>query len=240
MILNAIAEGLIAGLVLSVFVGPIFFTMLQLGVEHGFKAAAALALGQWIGDIIYICLAFWGAIWVEEIIQDPDKQALFLWYSGTFGGCLLILFGLGLLFTKAVSTEVSDKVDLDLTAHFVNDSDIPSKDTNQKDPKVSNIAYFAYTTQGFLINTINPTPLLFWMGLMAFAINRNYHGGATFALYFTVMSVVIITDVLKIYLAKHIRNKLKAQHFLYVRRLAGLVLAGFGLFLLLKFGFKVL
>ena len=59
MIVQAILEGLLAGFILSLFVGPIFFTMLQLGVEHGFRAAFALALGQWIGDLIYIFLAFW-------------------------------------------------------------------------------------------------------------------------------------------------------------------------------------
>jgi len=105
MIINAILEGAVAGLVLSVFVGPIFFTMLQLGVEHGFKAAFALALGQWVSDFLYIFLAFWGAIWVEDIIGDPAKQAVFVWYSGTIGGCLLLLFGGGLLLTKSVSTK---------------------------------------------------------------------------------------------------------------------------------------
>ncbi len=235
MIIQAMLEGLLAGLVLSVFVGPIFFTMLQLGVEHGFRAAFALALGQWIGDMMYIFLAFWGATWVEEIIKDPEKQEIFIWYSGTFGGCILILFGAGLLFTKAVSTKVSDKVDLSVHLTNEGESQIEDDSLNKKySHKVSKAAYFAYTTQGFLINTINPTPLLFWMGLMAFAINKEYAGGATFAMYFTVMTVVVITDVLKIYLAKHIRNKLKVHHFLYVRRLAGAVLAGFGLFLFIK------
>jgi len=215
MIGQAILEGLMAGLVLSVFVGPIFFTMLQLGVEHGFRAAFALAMGQWIGDIMYIFLAFWGAVWVEDVIKDPSKQEVFIWYSGTIGGCLLLLFGLGLLLTKSVSTVGSNKIEI--VRH-----------------KVSTVAYVAYCSQGFLINTVNPTPFLFWMGLMAFAINKNYVGGATFALYATVMTVVIATDILKISLAKYIRNRLKTHHILYVRRLAGVVLGGFGLLLLIK------
>jgi len=220
MIVNAILEGALAGLILSVFVGPIFFTMLQLGVEHGFKAAFALALGQWVSDLFYIFLAFWGAIWVEDIIGDAVKQATFVWYSGTIGGTLLLLFGAGLLLTKSVSTKpiaTTGSNTIDIVEH-----------------KVSKKAYFAYFFQGFLINTINPTPLLFWMGLMAFAINSKYIGGATAAMYISVMTVVVVTDCLKIYLAKAIRNKLKAHHFLYVRRLAGLVLGGFGLVLLLK------
>lgn len=227
MIVNAILEGALAGLILSVFVGPIFFTMLQLGVEHGFKAAFALALGQWTSDFLYIFLAFWGAIWVEDIIADEVKQATFVWYSGTIGGCLLLLFGAGLLFTKSVSTKP-------ISAEGSLIDDILEEEEAVTEHKVSKKAYFAYFLQGLLINTINPTPLLFWMGLMAFAINSNYVGGATAALYISVMTVVIVTDCLKIYLAKSIRNKLKAHHFLYVRRLAGLVLGGFGLVLLLK------
>jgi len=226
MIANAILEGALAGLILSVFVGPIFFTMLQLGVEHGFRAAFALALGQWVSDLVYIFLAFWGAIWVEDIIGDPVKQATFVWYSGTIGGGLLVLFGAGLLLTKSVSTKPIATGDSDAV-------DVLEEEA-EEEHNVSKKAYFAYFFQGFLINTINPTPLLFWMGLMAFAINSEYVGGATAAMYISVMTVVVATDCLKIYLAKAIRNKLKAHHFLYVRRLAGLVLGGFGLILLLK------
>lgn len=214
MIAQAILEGITYGLILSIFVGPIFFTMLQLGVEHGFKAALALALGQWASDFLYIFLAFWSAVWVEELLNDADKQATFVTYSSTVGGVLLVLFGLGLLLTKSVSTAGVDAID------------IPKKR--------SKVAYFAYFGQGVLINTANPTPLLFWVGLMALAISRDYQGGATAALYTSVMTVVILMDCLKIALARIIRNRLKARHFLYVRRLAGIVLAGFGLVLLLK------
>ena len=215
MIFQAIAEGILAGLILSVFVGPMFFSMLQLGVEHGFKAAFALALGQWISDIFYIFLAFWGAIWVEDIIQDAEKQANFILYSGSIGGVMLILFGLGLLLTRSISTKGNDKI---------------GKITHQ----ISLKAYLAYTSQGIIINTVNPTPLLFWMGLMAFAINSDYSGPSTFALYFSVMSIVILTDLIKILLAKRIRQKIDVKHFLTVRRLAGVVLFGFGLFLVIK------
>lgn len=220
MIIEAILQGIAAGLILSVFVGPIFFTMLQLGVEHGFKAAFALALGQWTSDFLYIFFAFWGAIWVEEIINNSAQQTNFVWYSGTMGGVLLLLFGIGLLFTKSVSTQGAESIK------------IPKQRTN--------VAHFAYFLQGLLINTINPTPLLFWMGLMAFAINNNYDRQASAVLFIVVMGIVVLTDCLKIALAHSIRNKLKAHHFLYVRRLAGLVLVGFGLVLLLKITLNIL
>lgn len=221
IIAQALLEGITAGLILSVFVGPIFFTMLQLGVEHGFKAAFMLALGQWTSDFLYIFLAFWGAVWVEELLNDAAKQETFIAYSGTIGGFLLLLFGAGLLLTRSVSTKGTKKVSLEA---------VSNKITNE--PSI--MAYAAYLGQGFLINTVNPTPLLFWTGLMALAISREYTGGATAGLYGGVIVTVIVTDCLKIYLARAIRNRLKEHHFLYVRRLAGAVLAGFGLVLLLN------
>ncbi len=225
MVGQAIGEGIIAGLVLSVFVGPIFFTMLQLGVEHGFKAAFALALGQWTSDLIFIGLAFWSIGFVEHLVDNPESRADFIWYSGTFGGLLLVLFGLGLLLTKSVSTSGDAEVEQRL--------DEIEKKISPKSP----LAYLAYFSQGFLINTVNPTPLLFWLSLMGIGVSRNFDSAALAASFTTVMIVVIITDLLKIYLAKTIRNRLKAEHFLKVRRLAGLVLAGFGLSLFIKVNF---
>ena len=100
MIVEAILQGVAAGVILSVFVGPIFFTMLQLGVEHGFKAAFTLATGQWASDFLYIFLAFWGAIWVEDLINDMERQANFVWYSGTIGGVFAVVVWSGFVVYK--------------------------------------------------------------------------------------------------------------------------------------------
>ncbi len=223
MLGQAIVEGLAAGLILSVFVGPIFFTMLQLGVEHGFKAAFTLALGQWTSDFLFIFIAFYSEDFVQKLVEDPVSRTNFIWYSGTIGGCLLILFGLGLFFTQSVSTKGNTKAEKIF-------SDVEQNKTNQKIFG----SYLAYFSQGFLINTINPTPLLFWVGLMGAAVSRDFTPMATWATFATVILVVIATDLAKIYLAKSIKDKLKPKHILYVRRVAGIVLAGFGLSLFVK------
>lgn len=220
MLYQAIFEGLLAGFILSLFLGPMFFSMLQLGVEHGFRAAFSLALGQWLSDLLFICIAFLSASFVEDLLNNPSSQAEFVWYSGTIGGLMLVAFGLGLIFTRAKSSDHST------------DSIIQ---TQHK--KRSFLAYFAYCSQGFLINTINPTPILFWLGLMGASISRSYTAEATYVLYLTVMSVVVGTDLLKIYLAKSIRRLLKPHHIIRIRILAGIVLAGFGASLFVKVNF---
>jgi len=223
MIVQAIGEGLLAGLILSVFLGPIFFTMLQLGVEHGFKAAFFFALGQWVSDFIFIFLAFSSSAVIQQIIDNPATQGKFILVSGTLGGCLLILFGVVLLFTKSVSTEGATKAEKMFEK-------VEQKTGSGK----SWMAYTAYFSQGFLINTINPTPLFFWMGLMGAAVSREFSDLATYSTYLSVMLVVVVTDLLKIYLAKKIRKRLSVQHILWVRRLAGLGLAVWGLFMLIR------
>ncbi len=220
MLFQAILEGLLAGFILSLFLGPMFFSMLQLGVEHGFRAAFSLALGQWLSDLLFICVAFLSASFVEDLVNNPSSQEEFVWYSGTIGGLMLVLFGLGLVFTRAKSTDHSS------------DSIIHTQ--HNKRPF---LAYFAYCSQGFLINTINPTPILFWLGLMGASISRSYTAEATYVLYLTVMSVVVGTDLLKIYLAKSIRKWLKPHHVIRIRILAGIVLAGFGASLFVKVNF---
>ena len=230
MIGQAILEGIATGLILSVFVGPIFFTMLQLGVEHGFKAAFALALGQWASDFLFIFLAFYSAVFVQKLVDDPVTRETFVWYSGTIGGILLMLFGLALILTKSVSTKGDPKLEKVLDEVL---DDIKTDKISEKKSKL-NWHYLAYFSQGFLINTINPTPLLFWMSLMAAGVSRSFPNGAIYATYATVMLVVILTDLAKIYLAKSIKDRLKPSHILSVRRLAGTVLSVFGLILIVK------
>lgn len=222
MVGQAIFEGLATGLLLSVFVGPIFFTMLQLGVEHGFKAALALAVGQWTSDFLFIGIAFGSAKFVKRMVENPIARENFIWYSGTIGGVLLVLFGLALLLTKSASTEPDHT--LEEVVNEVEDST----------PRKSFLPYFAYWMQGFLINTINPTPLLFWMGIMGAAISRDFSTTAVTVNYSVVMAVVIGTDLAKIYLAKYIKKRIKPRHILSVRRLAGTVLAIFGFILVIK------
>lgn len=222
MLGQAILEGLAAGFLLSIFVGPIFFTMLQLGVEHGFKAAFSLAAGQWFSDFLFIFLAFWSADFVRLLVENEASRNNFIWYSGTIGGGLLLLFGLALIFTSSASTAGNAKAEK-----------VFDKTGNKK----SNLAYFAYFTQGFLINTFNPTPLLFWVGLMGTAISRNYSNLAISTTFTTVILVVIGTDLAKIALAKAIKKKIKAKHILLLRKVAGSVLATFGLSLLIKVTF---
>jgi len=207
MIWSALIEGMSYGLVLSVLVGPMFFTIVQVGIEQGPKAGTALVVGQWISDFAYMGLVFWGASYIQILIDDEAAKANFIFYMGIIGSVILVGFGLAMLLKESV---VRDQL------------------------KVKNSTLVGYGVQGFLLNSFNPTPLFFWMALMSSALTKGYSSNVSYALFGSVMFAVIVTDIIKVYLAKRIRAVLKDQYILYVRRLAGAVLIGFGLWLIIR------
>ncbi|MCP4437664.1 MAG: LysE family transporter [Aureispira sp.] len=207
MIWSALIEGMSYGLVLSVLVGPMFFTIVQVGIERGFKAGTALVAGQWISDFVYMGLVFWGASYIQVLVDDEAARNSFIFYMGIIGSVILVGFGVAMILKESVVR-------------------------NQL--KVKKSTLLGYGVQGFLLNTFNPTPLFFWMALMSSALTKGYSSNVSYVLFGSVMFVVIVTDILKVYLAKRIRTVLKDQYILYVRRLAGAVLIGFGLWLIIK------
>jgi threonine/homoserine/homoserine lactone efflux protein len=131
-VLQPILDGFFYGLALSVMAGPIFFTLMQLGIERGFRAGLSCAAGQWLSDLVYITIAFFG-------LHYLSKLSLFNWYWSVIGGGLLILFGVVNLVSKPS----------------------PRPDTSEKQQNTSG-SYQKLFAQGFLINTFNPFPIFFW------------------------------------------------------------------------------
>lgn len=205
-------EGILYGLLLAVLVGPVFFKMLQASVENGWKAATVLAAGQWFGDFMYIGLVFWGSTYISALLTDDSIRVPFVFYLGAIGGSMLILMGVGML-----RSAPPKNLDVFNTA-----------------PINSNSTLFMLFAQGFGINTINPFPLFFWITLMGSTISQQYDATNTIGIFFGTMSTVIATDLAKIYLAKRIRQWLKPEYIIYVRRVAAVALMFFGVILWIR------
>lgn len=225
--LEPILEGFALGLLLSVLAGPIFFAILQLGIERGPKSATILASGQWVGDIMYILIVIWGSTYIDDLINDPALRNQFITYTGSFGALVLGGMGIGLWLGKPPNLEKQEAAGKEIIEGKSSKKDKKEKVSEWK-------LNFQFFMKGFLINTANPTPLFFWATLMATAILDGYSDAQTYVLFISVMFMVILTDVLKVYLAKYIRTWLKMHHLMYVRRIAGTVLVGFSIFLVVQ------
>jgi len=91
--LSVLSDGILLGLLLSVAAGPIFFMLIQLGIERGVVAGMTLSAGVLLSDTLYVILVYLG---VESLSQLPD----FKLYMGLLGGLILMAFGLATMLSK--------------------------------------------------------------------------------------------------------------------------------------------
>lgn len=204
-------NGILMGLALSILVGPILFALIQVGIEQGFRAGFALGLGIWMSDFMFIGSVYWGVSYVAHVTEMEG----FEFYLGGIGGIILMVIGIGTFFTKPPA--------------IVAKSDI-----------VEGRSYFGLWLKGFLINTLNPFTVLFWLSMMSTVVLKQGLSGAQSFLFFGgIMGTVIFFDSLKVYLAKLIRNRLRPIHILRLRQISGAALFLFGVFLMVRVGVDI-
>lgn len=205
--MNLIFEGIKVGLILALLIGPIFFAIVQAGVEEGFRAGTAVGLGIWVSDLLFITAVYWGLAFITQVVEAPN----FGLYLGIGGSVTLAAFGLGALLTMPKAHELPEW----------------SKGS------VRTSSYPGLWLKGFLINTVNPFTFFFWIGVastvavdgeMELLEARYFFGG--------ILGTIITTDLIKVLLAKRIRRILRPVHLLWLRRISGIALIVFAVVLL--------
>lgn len=93
---SPILEGIGMGLLLSVMVGPVFFTLITSSMEQGFRYASILALGILVSDLIYVVITYFG---ISLLTESPLIEKVL----GYVGGSILIGFGISFWSKKGVA-----------------------------------------------------------------------------------------------------------------------------------------
>ena len=93
MIPSSLSEGILLGLALSLAAGPIFFMLVQVGIERGILPGLTLSAGVLLSDVCYVLVVYAGVEWLTKI---PN----FKLYMGIIGGLILIAFGLATMLSK--------------------------------------------------------------------------------------------------------------------------------------------
>lgn len=200
-------EGIKMGFLLAILVGPLFFALVQTGVEEGARAGTMVGFGIWVSDFSYIVLVYSGLAYIRQIVEGDN----FTFVVGVAGSIILAVFGLGALFTKPPAFEISEQ-----------------KPTRQT-------PYYKLWLRGFLINTVNPFTVFFWMGLMSTLLIKDNISGADAVIFFAgLFGTIVLTDMVKVLAAKRIRRVLKYRHVLLLRRISGAALLIFGIVLLVR------
>lgn len=194
------------GFLLAFAVGPVFFTLIETAISKGFRAALFFDLGSLTADIIFILIAFFSTSKVlEKVKNDPGLLI--------FGGVILIAYGvisyirISKSFFRIAREHYAVNVKKNLGSLFL---------------------------KGFLLNFVNFGVLIGWIGtlIMANALTSTENGVFLFIL--TVLITFFSIDLLKILLAKRLKQKLTPRFIFKTKQWVSILIVGFGVFLLLQ------
>lgn len=204
-----IYQGVLLGLTLSFMVGPLLFAIVEASLEHGFRAGMAVAAGIWMSDVLYVAAVWRSLEFMSDMVALPD----FKWWAGLIGGSLLMAFGLGSLLSKPKAEEAI-----------------------QQSPRRRQLrSWGRYFLRGFLINTVNPFTVLFWLGIASGVVApSNWSSGDMLRFFGAMLFTLAIADSLKAYAAKQVRQWLTQQHIIWAKRGIGVLLLIFGVVMVLR------
>ncbi|WP_298901149.1 LysE family transporter [uncultured Psychroserpens sp.] len=193
------------GIILAFTIGPVFFVLLETSATKGFRSALIFDLGVILADIVFILLAFYSTNnLIDKIKDDPN----FL----IFGGILLAVYG----FISFIKTSKSFR-SIVKEYHRV---------------EIQKNAYGKLFIKGFLLNFINIGVLLGWLGFIVIGSTITESENGVLIFIITMLTVYFLTDLVKIALAKRLKNKLTPRLIFKTKKIVALVILGFGILLL--------
>ncbi len=194
------------GFLLAFAVGPVFFTLIETSITKGFRAGIAFDLGAIVADIIFILIAYFSTSKILDRVKDDPGLLI-------FGGAILIVYGVisyirtAKSFIKIAREHYAVNVKKNLGGLFL---------------------------KGFLLNFVNFGVLAGWIGtiIMANALTTSKNG--VFFFLSTVMITFILTDLLKITLAKKLKSKMTPRFIFKTKKWVSILIICFGVLLLLE------
>lgn len=201
-VVEAILKGLAMGLLLVISVGPVIFTIIKQSINNGKEGGFSFVIGVWISDLSLVLLSNVFSELVTHLL-DFEKPI------GIAGSLFLLSMGIYYLFFKKVALHPDD--------------------VSLPPLKASDHAHIAL--QGFLLNTLNPAVMAFWL-TAATAIAITHTVRERIIIFGTALLINMSADVAKVTLAGKLRSKLTVKNIRLINKIAGLILLIFGTVLL--------
>ncbi|MDH5413584.1 MAG: LysE family translocator [Flavobacteriaceae bacterium] len=200
--MNDIINAIPIGIGLAFMIGPVFFVLLETSATKGFRAALIFDLGVILADVVFVYFAYYGSRTLLEKIKDDPR--LFI-----LGGGILFVYGL-------------------FTFHKRRKSIITEQDL----VIVEKHNYINLFLKGFFLNFINIGVLAFWLGMIVvISPNLEMNDMRIFKYFSTIIIAYLLTDLIKILLAKQLKSKLTPSVIRKIKRGMGIALMIFGLVL---------
>lgn len=207
---DAFLKGLAISLLLIFSVGPVIFTIIKQSINHGRRGGFSFIIGVWISDIIWVVLS--------NGFSEAIKTLLHFKIPIGIGGCIFLI-GMGIYFAFIKKIEPRR---LQEPVEIAGDEYTPTgKKTN----------YFAIMSSGFIINTLNPAVISFWV-IMAASLASVYSFYDRIIIFTTCLAVNMLADIGKVLGAGYIGKKLSDRVILIINRASGVLYLIFGVVIL--------
>jgi threonine/homoserine/homoserine lactone efflux protein len=197
--MESVLKGLALGFALALSVGPIIFTIIKQSLDNGHTGGFCFVAGVWVSDILLVVLS--NTLTAVVALLDTHEKVV-----GTLGGLFLVLMGLYFIFFKKVT---------------IPNSDIPEPRFRKRDMA----RIFA---SGFIINTLNPGVIFFWLG-NATVLAPNHTLQERIIIFSVCLLVNMSADVGKVMMAGKLRSKLTVHTLTVINKISGSLLIAFGL-----------
>jgi threonine/homoserine/homoserine lactone efflux protein len=194
------------GIILAFTIGPVFFVLLETSATKGFKSALIFDCGVMLADIVFILVAFFSTNRLLEKIKDDPNFLI-------FGGVLLVVYG----FISFLKTSKSFR-------------DIVKEYHKVQIKK----GYGKLFLKGFLLNFINIGVLLGWVAFVVLGNSLTTSKDGVIVFLSAILVVYFLVDLVKILVAKKLRNKLTPRLIFKTKKIIALVILGFGILLLVQ------
>jgi len=200
---QAIISGLTLGCILALSVGPVIFTIIKQSLVNGHTGGFSFVAGVWVSDIVLVIISNAFSALVGELLEYRSL-------IGYFGSAFLLIMGIYYLFFKKVTLKT------DADGQMV------------KFRKLDMVKIFS---SGFLINTLNPSVFIFWLGT-ATAFASKYTFNQRILIFSICIAFNIAADIAKVLLAGKLRNRLTLHNITIINKVSGVILVAFGVALL--------
>ncbi|MBI5858258.1 MAG: LysE family transporter [Sphingobacteriales bacterium] len=199
--IEAIIKGLTFGLLLSISVGPVLFSIIKQSLNNGHRGGLTFVFGVSASDIAMVFLVNFFTTLFDQIKEHKNAVGI--------AGCIfLVSVGIFFLFFKKVKVDGQGKQVF----------------------KFSRRDYAQIFLSGFFMNTLNPSVFIFWIYASTAIINHTAQ--EKIIIFLTCLIWMLGTDILKVFLAGKIRNRLTPHNIHILNRINGLLLIVFGIALI--------
>ena len=200
--LEALLKGLTLGLLLSIAVGPVIFSIIKQSINNGPRGGFAFVAGVSVSDIALVL--------ISNVFTELFRSLSSMRFEiGVAGSIFLIVMGIYFLFFKKIPVNEQGQ-------HLL--------------VQIKGMEYARIALSGFLMNILNPAIFLFWITTSTTFI--AYPVTYRIVIFSTCLVVVLAADVAKVLLAGKIRNRLTPHNIQILNRLNGIILIGFGIALI--------